>query len=336
MILKSIFFTCLIVAGMAMPVRAAEIDLSRPDASAGPTRVRIAISLADLHEVTGADQTFHADVVLVAEWQDPRLAGRWTSVHGVPLVDVWNPRLALVNQKSVVQLFPERVTVDPSGTVHWVQRWLGSFSTRMDLKDFPMDRQRFEVQVVSLGYARDEVDVVVNTDQTKRSRAPSFSITDWEVGPTTMETADFETAPGEKSFSGAKLSWEGRRYVGYYAIQTIIPLVFIVLMGWSAFWVPASVIPARMSVVMTTMLTIISYRFALGRSIPTLTYLTRFDYFMLTSTVLIFSILVVISLEAYLVGKEKLDLCNRIDFWARCVFPVVFATVFVLAWWGNR
>jgi hypothetical protein len=151
-----------------------------------------------------------------------------------------------------------------------------------------------------------------------------------------METADFETAPGEKSFPGAKLWWEGRRYVRYYAIQIIIPLVFIVLMGWAAFWVHSSVVPARMSVVMTTMLTIISYRFALGRSIPTLTYLTRFDYFMLASTVLIFAILVVVSLEAYLVSRDKLALCNRIDFWARCIFPAVFVVVFILAWWGPR
>jgi hypothetical protein len=91
-----------------------------------------------------------------------------------------------------------------------------------------------------------------------------------------------------------------------------------------------------MSVVMTTMHTLISYRFALGRSVPTLTYLTRFDYFMLASTVLVFVILVVVSLEAYLVSREKVALCNRIDFWARCIFPVVFGIVFVFAWWGNR
>ncbi len=207
----------------------------------------------------------------------------------------------------------------------------------MDLKDFPMDQQRFEVRVASLGYSRDKVELVTSKPKNRKStRAKSLSITDWEVGPATMETADFETAPGEKSFSGANLWWEGQRYVRYYAIQTIIPLVLIVLMGWSAFWVHSSVVPARMSVVMTTMLTLISYRFALGRSIPTLTYLTRFDYFMLASTVLMFVILVVVSLEAYLVSREKVSLCNRIDFWARCIFPVVFAIVFVLAWWGNR
>jgi hypothetical protein len=327
----------LLVAVMAAPVYCAEeSDLSRPVAGGGPTRVQVGLFLADLHKVTGADQTFNADVVVKADWLDPRLAGRWPGVHRVALADIWNPRLTLVNQRSVVQLFPDRAEVDPSGMVHWQLRWLGSFSTRMDLKEFPMDQQHFEVKVVSLGYARDEVAVVVNTEKPQPTRATTLSVTDWEIGPATLEAAEFETAPGDRSFSGARLRWEGRRYVQYYAIQTIIPLVFIVLMGWSAFWVSASVVPARMSVTMTTMLTLISYRFALGSSIPTLTYLTRFDYFMLASTVLIFVILAVVSVEAYLVSREKSALCNRIDFWARCVFPVIFGIVFVYAWWGNR
>jgi hypothetical protein len=206
----------------------------------------------------------------------------------------------------------------------------------MDLKDFPMDHQRFEVRVASLGYSRDNVELVTKTEKPQSNRARSLSITDWEIGPATAETADFDTAPGEAAYSGALLWWEGQRYVRYYVFQTIIPLVLIVLMGWLTFFVHASVVPARMSVVMTTMLTLISYRFALGRSVPTLTYLTRFDYFMLASTVLVFVILVVVSLEAYLVSREKVALCNRIDFWARCIFPVVFGIVFVFAWWGNR
>jgi hypothetical protein len=327
---------CILVAAMASPANGAEgPELTRPD-EAVPTQVRISFYLADLHEIAGADQTFHADVVVEAEWMDPRLAGRWTSVHTMPLVEVWNPHLTLINQKSVVQLFPERVRVETSGLVHWGQRWLGSFSTRMDLKNFPLDHQRFEVQVASLGYSRDKVELVNKSEKPQSTRAQSLSITDWEIGPATAEARNFETAPGEAAYSGAILWWEGQRYVRYYVFQAIIPLVFIVLMGWLAFFVHASVIPARMSVAMTTMLTLISYRFAMGRSIPTLTYLTRFDYFMLASTVLVFAILVVVSLEAYLVSREKVALCNRIDFWARCIFPVIFGVVFVYAWWGNR
>ena len=292
--------------------------------------------LVDLHEVAGADQTFHADVVVEAEWTDPRLAGRSSGIRMLPLEDVWNPRLTLLNQKSVVQLFPDRVQIDPSGQVHLGRRWIGNFSTRMDLKDFPMDRQRFEVEIASLGYPRDQVELITRTEKNQSTRAKSLSITDWNIGPATAESRDFETAPGEAAYSGAVLWWEGQRYVRYYVYQAIIPLVFIVLMGWLTFFVSASVVPARMSVAMTTMLTLISYRFALARLIPTLPYLTRFDYFMLASTVLVFAILIVVSLEAYWVSRDKVALCNRIDFWARCIFPVIFGIVFAFSWWIHR
>jgi hypothetical protein len=328
---------CLLLATTAVPAfSAVETDLSRPNVDGAPTRVRVGLYLADLHEVSASDETFYADVVVQAEWLDPRLAGRWTNVHGAAMGDVWNPRLTLANQRSVSALFPERVEIDPSGRVHWRQRWLGRFSARMNLKDFPMDRQRFQVQVVSLGYARDDVDLVVNSENWRTGRAKELSVTDWKVGPVAMEIADFETAPGEKALSGVHLWWEGQRYVRYYALQTIAPLVLIVLMGWTALWVDPSVVMARVSVSMTTMLTLISYRFSLGRSIPNLTYLTRFDYFMLASTILIFVILVLVAAGAYLVGKDKLALVRRIDIWARWAFPVLFGVVFVLAWWGDR
>jgi hypothetical protein len=90
-----------------------------------------------------------------------------------------------------------------------------------------------------------------------------------------------------------------------------------------------------MSVAMTTMLILIAYRLRWEvRFRPS--HLTRFDYFMLASPVLIFVILVVVSVESYLVSREELALCNRIDFRARCVFPIVFGLVFAFAWWGNR
>src|SRR5215831_20370839 len=109
----------LLILLFTSPAFSAEVlDLSRPNADAGPTQVQITMFLADLHEVAGAEQTFNADVVVNAEWLDSRFAGRWPTVHGVPLADIWNPRLSLLNQRSVAQLFPERVLVDPSGLVH--------------------------------------------------------------------------------------------------------------------------------------------------------------------------------------------------------------------------
>jgi len=312
---------------------ATDITLSRPNAGAGPTPVNIYLYLVDVFEVSGSDQAFNADVVLNAEWRDPSLAGKWNAIQSMRLEDVWEPRLQVVNQRGTNALLPQRVEILPDGVVRYRQRWSGRFTARMDLRDFPMDRQRFHVQVVSIGYSRDEVELIPDLGGKRSGRAEQLSITDWRFGPARMENADFEPVPGVMPLAGVQLIWEGKRQVGYYMVQVILPLVMIVLMGWTALWIAPSMVPARMSVAVTTMLTLIAYRFALARLVPNLPYLTRFDYFTLGSTILIFLVLAIVAATTYLVSKDKAALAERIARWARLVFPVIFAAVFVLIWW---
>jgi len=312
---------------------ATNMTMSRPNAGAGPTPVNVFLYLVDVFDVSGADQAFNADVVLIAEWRDPKLAGKWTAIQSAKLEDVWEPRLQVVNQRGANALLPQRVEIHPDGLVRYRQRWSGRFTTRMDLRDFPLDRQRFCVQVVSLGYSRDEVELIPDLGGKRSGRAEQLSITDWTLGPGRMETADFEPIPGTKALAGVQLIWEGKRQVGYYTAQVILPLAMIVLMGWTALWIAPSLVPARMSVAVTTMLTLIAYRFALGRLVPNLPYLTRFDYFTLGSTILIFLLLAVVAATTYLVAQNKTALAERIARWARLAFPVIFGAVFLLIWW---
>lgn len=327
--LASIVLACIFLLSGAAP-GFCQTDVGRPNADAGATKVQVAMYLADLSAVSGANQTFLADLIITAEWMDPRLAGRWAGRHKAEIRDVWTPNLLIVNQRDVAGSLPGHVEVDPSGLVRWRQRFTGHFSVRMDLRDFPFDRQRFGVQMVSLGYDRDEVDLVANPEQSDRSKV--LSITDWDIGPVQIQTADFEPAPGAKVQAGVQLSWDGRRYIGYYVVQIILPLVLIVLMGGATLWVDPAIVPARVSMAMTTMLTLIAYRFALGNSVPNLTYLTRFDYFMLASTILVFLTLLLVVAGAHLVGKQRLSLVQRMDTWAHAAFPLVFAIVLVAAW----
>ena len=325
-----IILACVFLGSASAP-GLCQTDVARPNADAGPTSIHVKMYLADFFKVSAADQTFQADVVIIAEWMDPRLAGRWVGIHKAAISEVWSPNLQLLNQRTVTSYLPGNVEIDPSGMVRWRQRFIGNFSVRMDLRDFPFDRQRFGIQAVSMGYGRDEVDLIADPDQSNRSR--NLSITDWNVGPVRIETADFEPAPGAKVQSGAQLSWEARRYIGYHIVNVMLPLVLIVLMGGATPWLDPTIVPARISMAMTTMLTLIAYRFTLGASVPALTYLTRFDYFMLASTIIVFLILILVVADAHLMTKQRLALVQRIDRWANTAFPLVLASVLLVAWW---
>ena len=65
-------------------------------------------------------------------------------------------------------------------------------------------------------------------------------------------------------------------------------MAIIVFMSWVVFWLGPQHVGPRLSVSVTSMLTLVAYRFLLGQSLPPVSYLTRLDYFLLGATVLVF------------------------------------------------
>jgi cadmium resistance protein CadD (predicted permease) len=60
-------------------------------------------------------------------------------------------------------------------------------------------------------------------------------------------------------------------------------------------------------------------------------YLTRLDYFILGSTILIFSGLIEVLVTSSLANKDKLDLARLVDKFARVLMPLLFVGVILKA-----
>lgn len=330
----------LLVVGTALPVAAnpqsgvGVIDRSRPTPDGRATKITVGIYLIDLIEVRGAAQSFVADVAVRAVWNDPRLAGRWPEAQTLPRDDVWNPALEVVNERSLRSVFPDEVEVDPSGRVEYRQRYLGEFAAPMDLRAFPFDSQTFRVQLVSIRYSTERVEIASETDPDWIGRPMRLSVSDWAVGPTRIEVGTLSLVRGEKENPTAVLLFDADRQPEYYVVQVFLPLAMIVLMAWTVFWLDPSIIPTRLSVVVTTMLTLIAYRFALAGQVPRLPYLTRLDFFLLGLTVIVFLTLLVMAAASYLFGRGYKDAAARINRWGRALFPASVAAIVAAVWWA--
>ena len=286
--------------------------------------------LIDLFDIDSARKTFNADVVIVARWTDPRLAGRWPHSRAVDAGSVWQPRLQVVNQRRVERSMDREVEVLPDGTVLYRQRLSGDFSARLDLREFPLDRQRFAIQAVATGYTPEEVDLV--PESAAGGRAAELSVSDWHIGQTELADADLTLPGAGRTLPGVALGFEGSRALSYYVVQLMLPLVAIALMAWSVFWIDPTVVGTRMSVVVTTMLTLIAYRFMINSLVPRLAYLTRLDYFLLGATVLIVAALLAVSAGSYLVAHHRMTGVQRMDRWARAVYPSMLLLLVVGVW----
>ena len=46
-----------------------------------------------------------------------------------------------------------------------------------------------------------------------------------------------------------------KRQIGFYLLQTYIPSILIVILSWVSFWISVDAVPARISLGVTTVLT---------------------------------------------------------------------------------
>src|SRR4051812_16489396 len=86
----------------------APILIERPNADSGPTQVSVQIWFVDINSIDSAQQSFTADIVIVLRWKDARLAHTGGGLTHYALDQIWNPRVAIVNEtNSVSRRLPE-------------------------------------------------------------------------------------------------------------------------------------------------------------------------------------------------------------------------------------
>ena len=306
----------------------ASADVSLPGNGTQPVKVKMSIFILDLDGIDDVNQTFQANLFYMASWNDPRLAHSGTEEVTRPLFEVWNPRLQVLNQQRVVKTFPDVVKIDPQGNVTHRQRLWGNFSQPLKLHNFPFDHQQLEVPIVAVGYNPEEVELLSFSEITS-GISENLSIPDWNVTNWTAEPIVLQ--PGSKlmePLSGFVLSVVVERRYTFLVAKVIIPLIMIMAMSWVVFWMdPKDGGSSQIGVSVTAMLTLVAFTFAIGGNLPKVPYLTRLDYFVLFSTMLVFLSLVEVTLASYQARVGRVELARRIDRLARWCFPLMFLLI---------
>src|SRR5437763_3761225 len=326
---------CLLVVLLAMSIqfaRGADLPtvIDRPRAQDGPTQVSVGIWIADITSIDSAQQSFTAEIAVVLRWKDPRLAHTGNGVVRYPLEQVWHPRIAVVNEtNSVSRKFPDLVEVEPDGRVTYRQRYAGAFSQPLRLRSFPFDRQTFRLQFVAVRYRANEVQFVPDQDWIDNGLkqaggiATSIALPDWTIENWNTKSLSYALAPGFE-YSGYAFEFTASRNAQHYVWKVVLPLILIVAMSWTVFWVAATEVGPQLSVATTSMLTLIAYRFAIDHQLPVLPYTTSMDTFILMSTLLVFFSLIEVLATTILEGKHRNKQAKRIDRFCRVIFPLIF------------
>src|SRR5947209_4020743 len=343
--MKRIRFPLLVVFALSIRLTLgseAPALIDRPNADSGPTQISVGIWVADISNIDSAQQNFTAELAVVLRWKDPRLAHTGKGIVRYPLEQIWHPRLSIVNEtNSVSRKFPDSVEVDPDGTVTSRQRYAGAFTQPLRLQSFPFDRQTFRVQLVAVRYQSNEVmfvpDQVWIQDGLKGAGgiSPSVTLPDWTIEKWELKPLVYALAPRHQ-YSSYAFDFTASRNVQHYILKVILPLILIVIMSWSVFWIDPVHSNSQISIAVTSMLTLIAYRFAVVTQLPRLPYMTRLDAFILTSTLLVFFSLIEVLMTTILETNRQRERAKKIDRYSRVIFPAIFVAVSIAIFWNAR
>lgn len=116
---------------------------------------------------------------------------------------------------------------------------------------------------------KDEKEVQVKSDM----KLPKFFLQGFETG-----TCDSITNTGE--YSCLKVNLFFKRDFSFYLIQIYIPCCMLIIVSWVSFWLDPGAAPARVSLGITTLLTMATQTNSVNNSLPPVSY-TKVNIFIL-------------------------------------------------------
>jgi hypothetical protein len=311
------------------------VSASLPDREGVSTQVAVGIYIIDITGIDDVRQAFTADFYFTLRWHDARLSaesrGNSLAECSPSLADIWHPHVDIVNQRNLRKYYEDLVQVDAIGNVIYRQRFFGNLSSPIDLRDFPFDSQVLPINVASFRYGPD--DVVFVMDEYRTGQVKAFSAAGWSIEPGQAQITAEYISPQDRSLSRLNYQLKAQRHIGFYLWKVLVPLMLIVFMAGSVFWIDPGELGPQIAIATASVFTLIAFLFSLGYLLPRVSYLTRVDQFILGSTLLVFLALGEAIVTANLARGGNHSFSRTIDRWARVIYLVLFATVAIFSLW---
>jgi hypothetical protein len=314
------------------------IGVTEPPNPNGPTIVGVGFFVNDIRGIDPVRDEFQFRGHVQLLWCDPRLAfdpkveGQQERVLTGDQVTQQAKQMWFASGYPVNKVgepdFSERVLrIRYDGTVEQSINVSVPLATHYDLRRFPLDHQTLVLQVESYLWDRDRLRFV--HDATISGFGDEISLPEWDIVGVTGHVDDTRVTRSDTPFSRYTLEIEIARKPGFYLWKVFLPLIVIVALSWSIFWMTDERFSARSRISATGVLTIVAYQFVFAENLPRVGYLTLLDLVMIGS----FGLLAVTVLESLFVdGANRHDPTRaaRIDKISRWLFPAVYALMLAM------
>ena len=304
--------------------------LQAPPYQGQPINIAVGLHIINIASIDEVTEQFEMDAYLFERWNDPRLAftpsGPNDRERNYAVGQIWIPQLEMINAASLRTRGDTSIRVAPDGTVNYAERSKVALSSRFALRRFPFDKQSLLIIIhpFLVDGPQMRFSLIDHATWTASEFESYSSLAQWKlqaVEPTVR------TAPtyGGLTMPEARFEITVVRRSSFYLWKVFLPLLLMVFLSWSVFWIEPHDLSNQIQVAVTTILTVIAFAFAISATMPRLPYLTYIDAFFLECYIYVF--LAVVELMTVHVthrNERRRDLGVRIRAYSKWVIPASF------------
>ncbi|XP_070565313.1 glycine receptor subunit alphaZ1-like isoform X2 [Ptychodera flava] len=283
----------------------------RPNPSGPPVMVSTSIYVISGFSTVAATMDFNLMAFIRQRWNDPRLkfSGKPTFSLSVnpQLVDkLWVPDMFFTNEKDgklhQLTVKNEALRIYPNGDVLLSMRVSLTLACNMDLRYYPMDVQICHLTMESYGFrTRDLLFQWVDENAIDINEELEIA----EFREPEVKTLEYNKTYTTGVFSALRVSFKLRRIHEYQVLQTYVPVTTFVIISWFSFWICPEAAPARVSLCITTVLTVTALSTGIRSELPHVAYVKAIDLWMTVCLVFVFASLGEYALVNYLLTEKK-------------------------------
>ena len=323
-----------------------------------PLILKTDLYVDEIFEINPKEGTFEAQVNLWLTWHEKRLIPilkkyNIYTENGKPLylcsfdqnsnfsnLKFFDPAVEFYNRKDkppVDNYMSDWIDIFSDGTVDQRLKDVGTFSSVFDFKKFPFDQQNLHIEIWSefpsnlLTFEANEP-AMSQYKETGVSPAAGTKVfvNGWDIGSIDYETYKYLDKTDNKPYTGFYFYINIERLTSYYVYKIILPIIFILSISWSVFWIRGSQLDAKVNVTIVCLLSLIAYNFIIDEDIPKLPYLTFMDTFILTSYFFtgVATILCVYSYRKKIQTGKDISVVDR---YARFVGPITYFGILLIS-----
>ncbi|XP_063233163.1 glycine receptor subunit alpha-2 [Bacillus rossius redtenbacheri] len=278
-------------------------EIRPPSKKGEPVTVDFSIYVVDINSINVEDMDFRVDMFVRQRWTESRLnmtddlfedGDDYVTLPPQFFDNLWQPDPYILNSKvsEIARLTHKfsSVTLYRNKTVRYAARMHAIIACQMEFQMYPVDIQVCPMYIESFSYNDQKLLLRWGADGVTVN--PELKLLQYHLGqPLGLEHTSGYMHEKEANFSRLVMYFRFERQIGHHLIQTFAPSSLVVMLSWFSFWIGLDAIPGRVTLLVTSMLTLVTMFTGLKSDVPPVAYVKALDLWMAGCMVSVFAAL---------------------------------------------